>query len=138
MKAVGYPNGKKYWPVLWRLPVLLPVSPWTADRSVIQADNRDVAVCNIELRDKKKRFVPTARNDLTITVPVRYASLGGNGDPAYQATERPADADARTYQVKAFNGLGTGAVAKYRQAGEATLTVVSENLPKLPVLKLQK
>ena len=27
VKAVGYKNGKKYWPVLWRLPVLLPVSP---------------------------------------------------------------------------------------------------------------
>ena len=50
----------------------------TADRSVIQADNRDVAVCNIELQDKKKRFVPTACNDLTITVsgPVRILGVG--------------------------------------------------------------
>lgn len=50
----------------------------TADRPVIQADNRDVAVCNIELQDKKKRFVPTACNDLTITVsgPVRILGVG--------------------------------------------------------------
>ena len=106
VKAVGYKNGKK---ILARtvettgVPARISL---TADRSVIQADNRDVAVCNIELQDKKKRFVPTACNDLTITVsgPVRILGVG-NGDPAYQATERPADTDARTYQVKAFNGL---------------------------------
>lgn len=73
VKAVGYKNGKK---ILARTvettgaPARISL---TADRSVIQADNRDVAVCNIELQDKKKRFVPTACNDLTITVsgPVR-------------------------------------------------------------------
>lgn len=64
---------------------------------------------------------------------------GGNGDPAYQATERPADADARTYQVKAFNGLAQVLLQSTGEAGEATLTVVSENLPETScVLKLQK
>jgi len=99
-----------------------------------------VAVCNIELQDKKKRFVPTACNDLTITVsgPVRILGVG-NGDPAYQATERPADADARTFQVKAFNGLAQVLLQSTGKAGEATLTVVSENLPETScVLKLQK
>ena len=140
VKAVGYKNGKK---ILARTvettgaPARISL---TADRSVIQADNRDVAVCNIELQDKKKRFVPTACNDLTITVsgPVRILGVG-NGDPAYQATERPADADARTYQVKAFNGLAQVLLQSTGEAGEATLTVVSENLPETScVLKLQK
>ena len=140
VKAVGYKNGKK---ILARtvettgVPARISL---TADRSVIQADNRDVAVCNIELQDKKKRFVPTACNDLTITVsgPVRILGVG-NGDPAYQATERPADADARTYQVKAFNGLAQVLLQSTGEAGEATLTVVSENLPETScVLKLQK
>ena len=140
VKAVGYKNGKK---ILARTvettgaPARISL---TADRPVIQADNRDVAVCNIELQDKKKRFVPTACNDLTITVsgPVRILGVG-NGDPAYQATERPADADARTYQVKAFNGLAQVLLQSIGEAGEATLTVVSKNLPETScVLKLQK
>ena len=140
VKAVGYKNGKK---ILARTvettgaPARISL---TADRSVIQADNRDVAVCNIELQDKKKRFVPTACNDLTITVsgPVRILGVG-NGDPAYQATERPADTDARTYQVKAFNGLAQVLLQSTGEAGEATLTVVSENMPETScVLKLQK
>ena len=140
VKAVGYKNGKK---ILARTVETTGASArisLTADRSVIQADNRDVAVCNIELQDKKKRFVPTACNDLTITVsgPVRILGVG-NGDPAYQATERPADADARTFQVKAFNGLAQVLLQSTGKAGEATLTVVSENLPETScVLKLQK
>lgn len=140
VKAVGYKNGKK---ILARTvettgaPARISL---TADRPVIQADNRDVTVCNMELQDKKKHFVPTACNDLTITVsgPVRILGVG-NGDPAYQATERPADADARTYQVKAFNGLAQVLLQSTGEAGEATLTVVSENLPETScVLKLQK
>jgi beta-galactosidase len=77
---------------------------------------------------------------LTITVsgPVRILGVG-NGDPAYQATERPADTDARTYQVKAFNGLAQVLLQSTGEAGEATLTVVSENMPETScVLKLQK
>ena len=140
VKAVGYKDGKK---LLARTvetigaPARISLA---ADRSAIRADNRDVAVCNIELQDKKKRFVPTACNDLMITVsgPVRILGVG-NGDPAYQAMERPGDANARTYQVKAFNGLAQVLLQSTGEAGEATLTVVSENLPETScVLKPQK
>ena len=140
VKAVGYKDGKK----LLARTVETAGAParisLAADRSAIRADNRDVAVCNIELQDKKKRFVPTACNDLMITVsgPVRILGVG-NGDPAYQAMERPGDANARTYQVKAFNGLAQVLLQSTCEAGEATLTVVSENLPETScVLKLQK
>ena len=140
VKAVGYKDGKK----LLARTVETAGAParisLAADRSAIRADNRDVAVCNIELQDKKKRFVPTACNDLMITVsgPVRILGVG-NGDPAYQAMERPGDANARTYQVKAFNGLAQVLLQSTGEAGEATLTVVSENLPETScVLKLQK
>lgn len=140
VKAVGYKDGKK----LLARTVETAGAParisLAADRSAIRADNRDVAVCNIELQDKKKRFVPTACNDLMITVsgPVRILGVG-NGDPAYQAMERPVDANARTYQVKAFNGLAQVLLQSTGEAGEATLTVVSENLPETScVLKLQK
>ena len=63
VKAMGYKNGKK---ILTRnvettgAPARISL---TADRSVIRADNRDVAVFRVELQDKEKRFVPTACDD---------------------------------------------------------------------------
>ena len=74
VKAIGYKNGKK---ILTRnvettgAPARISL---TADRSVIQADNRDVAVFRVELQDKKKRFVPTACPlRLRSTVPCAYS-----------------------------------------------------------------
>ena len=130
VKATGYKNGKR---LLTRslettgAPARLLLS---ADRTAIQADGRDVSVVRVELQDKKKRFVPTACNELTLTVsgPVRILGVG-NGDPAYRDTEHPADANARTYRMKAFNGLAQILLQSTGEAGEATLTVESEGLP---------
>ncbi|MEL5892414.1 beta-galactosidase GalA [Bacteroides sp. GD17] len=130
VKAVGYKNGKR----LLTEQIATTGAParisLTADRPAIQADNRDVAVFRVELQDKKKRFVPTACNELTLTVsgPVRILGVG-NGDPAYRATERPADAAARTFRVNAFNGLAQVLLQSTGQSGEATLTVESEGIP---------
>ena len=140
VKAIGYKNGKK---ILTRnvettgAPARISL---TADRSVIQADNRDVAVFRVELQDKKKRFVPTACDDLTITVngPVRILGVG-NGDSAYQSTERPADTNAHTYQVKAFNGLAQILLQSTGESGEATLIVGADSLPAASfVLRLEE
>ena len=88
----------------------------------------DVAVVSVELKDSKGRFVPTACNDLSVTVGEGWSILGwGNGDPAFQYVERPVkfgpsaaskadpsmavsgtpvpDREARKIEVKAFNGL---------------------------------
>lgn len=140
VKAMGYKNGKK---ILTRnvettgAPARISL---TADRSVIRADNRDVAVFRVELQDKEKRFVPTACDDLTITVngPVRILGVG-NGDPAYQTTERPTDTNTRTYQVKAFNGLAQVFLQSTGEAGEATLTVGAGSFPSVSfVLRLEE
>lgn len=140
LKATGYRSGKR---VLVRKvetagePARILLE---ADRTVIKADNRDVAVVRIELRDKKKRFVPDACDELTLTVsgPVRIIGVG-NGDPAYRDTERPADADARTCRVKTFNGLAQVLLQSTGKAGEATLTAGSEACPEsFLVLKLQE
>lgn len=140
VKAMGYKNGKK---ILTRnvettgAPARISL---TADRSVIRADNRDVAVFRVELQDKEKRFVPTACDDLTITVngPVRILGVG-NGDPAYQTTERPTDTNTRTYQVKAFNGLAQVLLQSTGEAGEATLTVGAGSFPSVSfVLRLEE
>lgn len=130
VKAVGYKNGRK---LLTRTvettgdPARIVLTP---DNPVIQAENHDVAVVRVELQDRKKRFVPTACDELMITVsgPVRILGVG-NGDPAYRATERPADADARTYRVKAFHGLAQILLQSTGMPGEATLTVSADNLP---------
>lgn len=96
----------------------------SADRGGIRADNRDVAVVCIELQDKKGRFVPVACEELTLTVsgPVRILGVG-NGDPAWQEAERPAEPDARSFHVRTFNGLAQVLLQSTGEAGEATLTV---------------
>lgn len=73
--------------------------------------------------------MPTACNDLTLTVsgPVRILGVG-NGDPAWQDQERPADATARTFRVKAFNGLAQILLQSTCEAGEATLTVQADGM----------
>ena len=130
VKAVGYKSGKRTLTQIVETTGAPARISLTGDRSSIQADNSDVAIVRVELQDKKKRFVPTACNDLTLTVsgPVRILGVG-NGDPAYQATERPMDANARTYQVKAFNGLAQVLLQSNGQVGEATLTIEADNLP---------
>lgn len=129
VKAVGYKNGKRLLEQKLETTGEAARLVLTADRSVIQADNRDVAVFRVELQDKKKRFVPTACNELTLTVsgPVRILGVG-NGDPGWQDEERPADAAARTFHVKAFNGLAQILLQSTREAGEATLTVQGQGL----------
>ena len=130
VKAVGYKDGKR---VLTEkvettgAPARIVLTP---DRPSIQADGRDVAVFRVELQDKKKRFVPTACDELAFSVsgPVRILGVG-NGDPAYRDAERPADPDARDYRVKAFNGLAQILLQSTGEAGQATLTVRSGDLP---------
>lgn len=124
VKAIGYKDGKK---VLVRTvetagePVAIRL---TADRSELRADNQDVAVVRVELQDKKGRFVPTACRNLTLKAngPVRILGVG-NGDPSYQASERPADSESRIYQVKSFNGLAQVLLQSTHESGKATLTV---------------
>ena len=129
VKAVGYKNGKKILVKKVETTGEASAIVLSADRTAIASDNRDVAVCRVELQDKKGRFVPTACHDLKLTVsgPVRILGVG-NGDPAYQASERPVDSEARTYQVKSFNGLAQVLLQSTREAGTATLTVEGEGL----------
>ncbi|MCD8183217.1 MAG: DUF4982 domain-containing protein [Bacteroides sp.] len=129
VKVVGYKNGKK---VLTRKIETTGASAHillTPDCSEIQTD-KDVLVFRVELQDKKARFVPTACEELTLTVsgPVRILGVG-NGSPAYQTAERPADAEARVFHVKTFNGLAQILLQSTGEVGEATLKVSSDRLP---------
>lgn len=140
VKAVGYSHGKKVITQTVETtgdPCRIEL---TADRSVIKAGHKDVAVIRIELQDQKKRFVPTACEELTLTVsgPIRILGVG-NGDPAYRISERPIDANARTYKVKTFNGLAQVLLQSTGESGSATLTVNSDHLSESSfVLKLKE
>ncbi|MDO4165216.1 MAG: beta-galactosidase GalA [Bacteroides sp.] len=129
VKAVGYKNGKRQLTRKIETTDIASRILLTADRNTLQADGRDVSVVRIELQDRKKRFVPTACNELTLTVsgPVRILGVG-NGDSAWQEAERPTDADSRSFRVKAFNGLAQVLLQSTAEAGTGTLTVSGEGL----------
>ena len=128
--ATGYKNGKKAMTAKVETSGAPAKINATADRQLIKADNHDVAVVNITLSDSKKRFVPDGcvTLDLAVDGPVRILGVG-NGDPAWQDAERPADPMSRTFKVKTFNGMAQVILqAAGNEAATATLAVSSEGL----------
>ena len=130
VRAVGYKNGKKVLEKTLETTGSASRIVLEADRSAIDADNRDVSVCSVRLVDRKGRFVPDACERLTLTVsgPVRILGVG-NGDPAWQDAERPRTPEARTFQVHSFNGLAQVLLQSTHESGEATLTVQADGMP---------
>ena len=98
----------------------------TADRTSLRADNQDVSVITIECQDSRGRFVPDACEEIELEIagPVRILGVG-NGDPAWQAQELPADRHSRTFRVRSFNGLAQVILQTTHEAGTATLTCTS-------------
>lgn len=130
IKATGYKSGKKIMEQRVETsgkPARIVI---TADCSTLSADNCDVAVFKVELRDEQDRFVPTACVDLTLTVegPIRILGVG-NGDPAYRDKERPEDSDARTFRFKTFNGLAQVLLQSIHVKGKACLTLQADGMP---------
>lgn len=83
----------------------------TAGRAVdvkaeVAHEQDGVSIVNVSLVDKKGRFVPTACDSLTISLPEGVALLGaGNGDPAFRGVERPLPGTAPdSFTIPAFNG----------------------------------
>ena len=130
VRAVGYRNGKKVLEETVETTEQASRIVLEADRTAIDADNRDVSVCTVRLVDRKGRFVPDACERLTLTVagPVRILGVG-NGDPAWQDDERPDTPDTRTFQVHSFNGLAQVLLQSTHEAGEAALTVQADGMP---------
>lgn len=99
VKAVGYRGGRKVMETRLDTAGEPVEAVWTYD--IVG----DITVANVEMRDKKGRFVPTACEEMTFTAPDGYRILGwGNGDPAFQHIERPADG-TDTIRIVTFNGL---------------------------------
>lgn len=127
--AIGYKNGKKVKTEVVETTGKATAIALSADRTVIKADNKDVAVVTVALKDRKGRVVPTACDQLTLHVEGDMRILGtGNGDPACQDAERPTDADARHFAVKAFNGYARVFLQAGTKAGENALIVSAKDL----------
>lgn len=130
VKAIGYKNGKKVMETVVETtgdPSKLDLS---ADRSILSADNADIAVVAVKVLDKKGRFVPDADILLNISTDGPIKILGvGNGDPTFKASERPTDGDGRIFSVETFNGLAQILVQSRTEEGKGLLTVSAENMP---------
>lgn len=120
VKAVGYKNGRKV-----RTEVVETTLP-ASQVEVVQAFAQDgLTVCTVRLLDAKGQWVPDARLPLSLAVSGAVRILGvGNGDSAWQAPERPADPEARTFAVSSFNGLAQVLL----QGTSGTLTVSGAGL----------
>lgn len=129
LKAIGYKNGKKvkeeilttnYTPVQ----LVLEVSKIT-----LSADNQDVAVVTIKLTDKKNNLIPTACQDVQITVEGNARILGvGNGDPAFKGAQNPNDLSCKTFMVPSFNGLAQVLIQSSHEAGTIQVTCTSNQV----------
>ena len=130
VKAVGYKNGKRTLTQTLSTTDAPSDIVLSAHRTELKADNADVAVVKVELKDKMGRFVPDACLPLTFELTGEARILGvGNGDPAFQASERPTDGDARAFHVATFNGLAQILIQSKTQSGTVQLKVKGENLP---------
>lgn len=130
VKAVGYKDGKKAMETIVETTDTPAKLELTADRDVIKADGRDVAVVNVKVVDRKGRFVPDADIDLNLSATGPMKILGvGNGDPTFKAKERPTDGVGKDFTVRTFNGLAQILLQSEGEAGTGTLTVSSDGLP---------
>ena len=128
LRAVGYKNGKKVMEKKIETTGAPAKLLLTADRPSIKADNRDVSVITVQVLDKKGRPVPDANIELTLTVNGDLKILGvGNGDPAWQAQERPLKGE-KNMTMKTFNGLAQILLQSTHQAGSGELIVESAGL----------
>ncbi|WP_111707829.1 glycoside hydrolase family 2 TIM barrel-domain containing protein [Lutibacter citreus] len=94
----------------------------SVDRSVINADGKDLAYVTVRIEDKYGNICPIADNLVTFTVKGTGKIVGlDNGDPisleSFQGSKR-----------KAFNGLALVILNSTEQSGKIKLTVKSKGL----------
>ena len=99
VKAVGYKDGRKV------METRLDTTGEPVDAVWTYETVGDVTVANVEMRDDKGRFVPTACVEMEFTAPEGSRILGwGNGDPTFQYVERPVNGE-NFIKITTFNGL---------------------------------
>jgi beta-galactosidase len=94
----------------------------TADRTVLAADDADVAVVNVAVLDAQGRVVPVANDKITFTVQGVGKLIGvGNGDPS---SHDPDKGNSRSL----FNGLAQAIVQTTGHSGTIRLQAESAGL----------
>ena len=106
VKAVGYKNGRKVMEERIETTGEAVEAVWSYETV------GDIMVAQVEMRDAKGLFVPTANCTIDFTAQEGYRILGwGNGDPAFQYDERPEDG-SDTIRITTFNGLAQVILSK--------------------------
>ena len=127
--ATGYKNGRRI--LTETLETTKPAAKVVlkADRQMLTADGRDVAVVTLEIQDSKGRIVPDACPMLTFRLEGDARIIGvGNGDPAYLGPDHPQDINCKEFQIPAFNGLAQVLIQSGHTASSLTLSATSEGL----------
>ena len=104
----------------------------TADRTEIEANGEDIAVVQVEVRDKEGRYVPTADDQISFKVTGEGALIGvGNGDPNCQESDKEP-------KRSLFNGLAQVILQANKTPGNIVLEAYTEEWPgpKLPSIIL--
>lgn len=94
----------------------------TADRSVINADGKDLSFVTVKILDKDGNVVPTADNLMNFKLNGNaFIASVDNGDPV---SHDPFKADYR----KAFNGLALAIIQAKETPGDITFTATADGL----------
>lgn len=127
LKAVGYKAGRRVCQTVVATAGAPAQIRAAADRTLLAADGADVAVVDITLHDRRGTLVPDANVPLTLSVEGNASILGvGNGNPAMQAAEQPAERQAKVFSVETFNGCAQVILKTTDQPGDITLTVAAD------------
>lgn len=127
LKAVGYKAGRRVCQTVVATAGAPTQIRAAADRTLLAADGADVAVVDITLHDRRGTLVPDANVPLTLSVEGNASILGvGNGNPAMQAAEQPAERQAKKFSVETFNGCAQVILKTTDQPGDITLTVAAD------------
>jgi beta-galactosidase len=123
LRAVSYRNGREWATASVRTADAPAKLELTADRSLIQADGRDLSFITVRVLDKNGMPAPTAKNSVRFSVdgPGEIAATD-NGDPtSFVSFQSPVR--------EAFNGLALAIVrGKADQAGKITVRAESAGL----------
>lgn len=98
MVATGYIKGKKV--VTETVQTTGPAVKAVVSKETVG----DITIVNVEMQDKKGRFVPDACQDVTLTIDSGRILGAGNGDPAYLGPDNPGTVNCRSFTIPAFNG----------------------------------
>ncbi len=94
----------------------------TTDRSVLAANNTDLAVVSVAILDAQGRVVPVADNEITFQLSGPAKLIGvGNGDPSSHESDQAS-------HRRAFNGLAQAIVQTTMKDGKITLIAEATGL----------